>query len=224
MHDIRALGRVPKCVRGTSEAQVQERKLASRLRKARKNGRVSAVEEAELAHLGNAIQLPNRSEKLMEDIRAFGRVPKRVHGRSDADVWERNMELRLRKARKFGLSAAQEAELAELRASEINGLEEAKASPDVLAPFADGAGNRLEQDLLMFSNGIRTRALQRRVQRYLVYVSDPALQSRSEVQKYKELVIICSSAVCRVSGRQGRVPKASSVAYGRRRLPPSPAL
>ena len=74
-------------------------------------------------------------------------------------------------------------ELAELRAREIGGLNEAEVPPQALGPYADVAANRLEQDLLMFSNGIRTRALQRRVQRYLVYVSDPALQSRPEVQK-----------------------------------------
>ena len=53
-------------------------------------------------------------------------------------------------------------ELADLRASEIGGLAKAEVPPDALVPFADVAVNRPEQDLLMFSNGIRTRAFQRR--------------------------------------------------------------
>ena len=115
----------------------------------------------------------------MQDIRAFGRIPKEVRGSSEAQLQERRLAERLRRAKQAGLlSAAQKSELAELKASELGGLAEAEAPPDPLDPFADDAANRLEQDLLMFSNGIRTRALQRRLRRYQRYVGDPALQSR----------------------------------------------
>ena len=98
------------------------------------------------------------------------------------------------------VSDAQEAELAELRAIEIGGLAEADAPPDPLDPFADDAANRLEQDLLMFTNGIRTRTLRRRVERYQKYMADPALQFRPEVQKYTEHVQrACAKAAGRAS-------------------------
>ena len=220
MQGICALGRVPKQVQGQSEAQVLERRLATRLSKARAAGAVSAAQETELANLGEAVQLAGwskqvlrrsarvlrNSERLLQDILAFGRVPKTVRGRSKAQARERNLAVRLRKAREAGdLCAAQEAQLAELRASEIGGLEEAEAPPDALAPFADDAASRLEQDLLMFSNDMRTRALQRRVQRYQRYVGDPALQSRPEVQKYREpLEVACASAAGPASYVAGR--------------------
>ena len=106
------------------------------------------------------------SEQLLKDICAFGRVPKQVRGSSEAETRERNLCDRLRKVRQAGLlSAAQETQLAELRAREHGGLAEAEAPPDPWDAFAGDAGNRLEQDLLMFSNGIRTRALQRRLRR-----------------------------------------------------------
>ena len=63
---------------------------------------------------GDASQLAASSEQLLHDIRAFGRVPKQVRGSSDAQVRERNLAFRLRKARAAGrVSAAQEAELSD---------------------------------------------------------------------------------------------------------------
>ena len=193
---VRDFGRLPKAVRGDSEAQVRERNLASKLSKARVAGHLSAAQESELLALdGGADSI----EQLLQAIRDFGRLPKAVRGDSEAQARERNLAQRLRRAA-GRLSAAQEAQLAELRASEIGGLEEAEAPPDPLDPFADDAANRLEQDLLMFSNGIRTRALQRRLRRYQRYVGDPALQSRPEVQKYREqLQVSCASAAGRAS-------------------------
>ena len=119
LQDIHAFGRVPKSIRGSSELQVRERNLEKRLRKAREAGHLSAAQEAELADLGDAIQLAGTSkqpsEQLLQDIRAFGRVPKSIRGSSELQVRERNLEKRLRKAREAGhLSAAQEAELADL--------------------------------------------------------------------------------------------------------------
>merc|ERR1711911_299608 len=113
LQDIRAFGRVPKSIRGSLELQVRERNLEKRLREAREAGRLSAAQEAELADLGDAIQLAGRTEQLLQDIRAFGRVPEKVRGSSEAQVRERNLARRLRKAREAGhLSAAEGAELA----------------------------------------------------------------------------------------------------------------
>ena len=135
MKAIRAFGKVPQLVRGKSDAQVQERKLAYRLRKARREGLVSAEDEAELARLdSDAQQLPEdpsdaaqlageqRIRELMEAIRAFAKVPQRVRGTSDAQVEERNLAYRLRNARRDGLlSAEDETELARLDAMETTG-------------------------------------------------------------------------------------------------------
>ena len=141
------------------------------------------------------------TQELLQDIRAFGRIPKEVRGSSEAQLQERHLAEKLRKAKYAGLlSAAEEFELAEIKASELGGLAEAEAPPDPLDPFADDAANRLEQDLLMFSNGIQPRELQRRLRRYQRYVGDPALQSRPEVQKYREqLQLTCASAAGRAS-------------------------
>ena len=70
-------------------AEVRERMLALRLKNAKIHRRFLAAEKSELADLGDAIQLAENSEQLMQDIRGLGRVPKRVHGRSEADAWER---------------------------------------------------------------------------------------------------------------------------------------
>ena len=74
------LGRVPHEVRGSSEADVQERNLGIRLRKARQAGLLSAAQESELAVLSDATQPAGTSEQLLQDIRAFGRVPHEVRG------------------------------------------------------------------------------------------------------------------------------------------------
>ena len=115
LEDIRAFGRVPQLVRGSSDAAKRERNLGSRLRKARQAGLLSAAQESELAVLSDATQPAGTSEQLLQDIRAFGRVPHEVRGSSEADVQERNLGGKLRRARQAGLlSAAQEFELAAL--------------------------------------------------------------------------------------------------------------
>merc|ERR1711873_255437 len=90
--------------------------LAERLRKAKQTGLLSAAEESELAELaGDAVQLAGTTQDLLQDIRAFGRIPKEVRGSSEAQLQERSLAQKLRKAKQAGrLSAAQESELAEL--------------------------------------------------------------------------------------------------------------
>ena len=66
---------------------------------------------------GDAVQLAGTSHQLLQDIRAFGRIPKEVRGDSAAQVQERHLAERLRKAKQEGLlSAAQKSELADLNA------------------------------------------------------------------------------------------------------------
>ena len=61
---------------------------------------------------GGAIQPAGRTERLLEDIRAFGRLRHVVRGRSEADVQERQLGIRLTKARQARLlPAAPESEL-----------------------------------------------------------------------------------------------------------------
>ena len=66
----------------------------------------AAAQEEELAHLGEAIQLADGSEQLMQEIRALGRVPKAVRGDAAAQASERQLALRLRRARDAGEASA----------------------------------------------------------------------------------------------------------------------
>ena len=50
------------------------------------------------SNAGDASQLAGKIEQLLQDIRAFGRVPKQVRGSSDAQVRERNLAKRLSRA------------------------------------------------------------------------------------------------------------------------------
>ena len=176
LKDIFALGRLPR-----QRGQTSERHLYVKLWRARVNGKLSSDQEARLSDLG-AIDVG----VLVQEICALGRIPQRVSGESEAEVSERSLAYRLQFARQLGrLSGAQEARLA---------LVEAMAPPDPMDGFLDDAGNRLEQDLLMVSVGIRNPALAKRLQRYQRFVDDPVLQSRLEVQKYrKALQEACAS-------------------------------
>ena len=72
--------------------------------------------EASASHLpmamdGDAPQL-STAAALMQEIRIFGRLPKRVNGTSEAQTAERNLAKRFNKAREAGrLTAEHEAEL-----------------------------------------------------------------------------------------------------------------
>ena len=56
--EIRTFGRLPKEVKGTSEAQTAERNLAKRFKKARAAGRLTAEHEAQLTAMdGDAPEL-----------------------------------------------------------------------------------------------------------------------------------------------------------------------
>ena len=87
-------------------------------------GHLSAAQQSELDALDGRAADPNGTSQLMQDIRAFGRLPKEVRGSSEVQVQERNLAERLRKARVAGhLSAAQQSELDALgeRAAHLHG-------------------------------------------------------------------------------------------------------
>ena len=107
MLDIRALGRLPQLKRSKDAAQTAERNLAKRLGKARAAGHLTAEHEAELTAMdveqpaGDAPQLArDQTTCLMQDIRAFGRIPETKSGKDAAQTAERNLAQRLRKAKK----------------------------------------------------------------------------------------------------------------------------
>ena len=113
---------------------------------------------AEVHETGGAPQL---ADTLMEDIRILGRLPREC--KPDECTLARKLDNAKRRKR---LSTEQLAEIEEIRARTTEAPTEADAPPDPLDPFADEAANRLEQDLLMASNGMRPTIVMRRIHRY----------------------------------------------------------
>ena len=81
-----------------------------------------------------------------------------------------------------------------MRAREVRPLAEVDAPPDPMDPFADEAANRLEQDVLMATNGIRPRTVMQRIARYKKYMTQPAALQMDIVQKYKDEVVQAAAA------------------------------
>ena len=127
-----------------------------------------------------------RFETLMEAIREFGRLPKESR---TASKKERSLAMRLRDAKRGGnLSDEHKAELAAMSAKELGSLEEVDLPPDHTDRFADMAGNRLEQDLLMVMNGTNRKKVLQRMIRYKKYLTHPGA-CIVIVEKYKDKVI-----------------------------------
>ena len=115
--EIRALGHLPRDTRGLGE----EYKLAHRLQYARKEGRLSQAELAELEAIPRYAALPPVAERmarvvaermttLMAEIRTLGHLPRR-HGNGES-AQEKRLGFRLQNAKKKKqLSPAQLAEL-----------------------------------------------------------------------------------------------------------------
>ena len=110
MQAIQTLGRLPK---ETRKATKDERQLADKLRRARRAGKLSGEEEAELAAMStndSELAAMSANDSLMQAIRMLGRVPKDTLW---AYTHERRLAWRLRRARREGrLSREDEAELA----------------------------------------------------------------------------------------------------------------
>ena len=112
MQEICELGRLPKRPQGAAPEQVAERSLQKRLYKARSGQKLTAEDEAELQQLGDAPQL---AEKLMQEIRELGRLPREVRASGPEQIEERRLAVRLRIARRQKmLTPDHEAELAAL--------------------------------------------------------------------------------------------------------------
>ena len=134
------------------------------------------------------------ADPLMQAIRTHGRLPKRI--RTDTKD-ERLLAENLRRARRAGkLSGEKKAELAAMSANELGTLEEADAPPDPMDPFADEAASRFEQDVLMATNGIRTRTVMPRIARYRKYKTQPAALQMDFVQWYVGPVVQAAAALC----------------------------
>ena len=164
MRAIRTYGRLPN---ETGTVTKDERQLARKLRRARREGKLSGEEEAELAAMSandSELAAMSANDSLMQAIRTLGRLPKETR---TATKDEQQVALNLHRARRAGkLSGEEAAEVAAMIANELGTLQEADAPPDPMDPFADEAANSLEQDVLMATNGIRPRTVMRRIARY----------------------------------------------------------
>ena len=60
--------------------------------------------------------------------------------------------------------------------------------------YADEAENRLEQDLMLLSNGHRTRDLLRRLKQYKDFIVSPGAENTEFAQKYKQRIQAASAA------------------------------
>ena len=100
--DIRDVGRMPRRVQGGDSETAVEHSLSNRFRKARAVGRFIFEHEAALAAL--LAWLLQEHDQLMEDLCAFGRVPKEVKGSGPAEAAERGLAGRFRRARASGRS------------------------------------------------------------------------------------------------------------------------
>ena len=185
MQEVRGFGRYPM----ESRQDVGERQLADKLRKARKAKRFSPAQEAELQVLQQAAR----------DARAEARIAQaeELMQQKLCDAW---------KAKKF--SPEQEAELkalqqAEKDAKDAADIAEARDKPNPNEGFADEAHNKIDQDLMMLENGIRTRDLLRRLDKYKVLVFSPSAQHEEFAEEYAERV---REALAMSAGKSRYVP------------------
>ena len=81
------------------------------------------------------------------------------------------------------------AELATFRDNDIGALEELVQEADPLSGFAAESKNRLEQDLQLYREGVRTRELTRRLHKYEKCMTDPALQDNASLNMNNDLVL-----------------------------------
>ena len=78
MEAVRSMGRWPKrFFKPTSEAQILEDNLACRLRKAIRKHQIPAENEAELIQMFDASEGLPYAERVLQGVRALGRLPRR---------------------------------------------------------------------------------------------------------------------------------------------------
>ena len=223
---VRELGRYPKRPpRGKIDekhaidvcpAQQREWKLACDVFTARRSKHFSPEQEAELEALQQAEKQASEAarevarikaaEDLMQEVRNLGRYPKEGLTRPTDEI---HLAEKLRKARSTKqISAEQEAELKALQQAEKDAkvaadIAEARDKPNPNEGFADEAHNKIDQDLMMLENGIRTRDLLRRLDKYKVLVSSPSAQHEEFAEEYAERV---REALAMSAGKSRYVP------------------
>ena len=128
-------------------------------------------------------------ELLMEEIKALGYIPNCRGEHSDLyQRWHRAVQSGKLTPEQIQEAEALTAAHAASLAQSMDPPPEACAPPDPLYAFAEEAENRLEQDLLMASSGMRTKQIMRRIQRYKKFFNEPALQENATVLQYKSLM------------------------------------
>ena len=122
-------------------------------------------------------------------IRNLGRMPQR-HPKATEEEPELLAEHRLATSLKHfrtvnKLTAEEEQELGHLEAA---GLEDATAAPDPDEKFAAEAANRLDQTLLMLSDGICTKAVLQRARTYKRLLAKPGAHLTQWAQTYGQRI------------------------------------
>ena len=133
-------------------------------------------------------------DKIMQEIRALGYIPKLSCGTTKENKEHDNLRKRYDRCVETGKITSEQKQEAEaltaaheaLLVQSMDPPPEAAAPPDPLDAFAEEAESRLEQDLLMASNGMRTYKLMQRIRRYKKYFDEPALQNNALVLQYRE--------------------------------------
>ena len=154
MDEIRSLGSYPREFGAT-------RKLAHKRRKAEAAGEfsISQLEEQKIMRAQQEEKArTDQADLIMKEIRALGYIPKRHSEQSQVyKKYNKAVKSNILSSEQIGeaeaLTAAHTASLAQ----SLHPPPEACAPPDPLDAFAEEAANRLEQDLLMASSGMRTK-------------------------------------------------------------------
>ena len=192
MDEIRSLGSYPRESGAT-------RNLAERRRRAEAAGEFSISQLEELKTMKEQQDETARTgqvQLLMEEVKDLGYIPKWTGEHADLLYrWRRAVQSGKLTPEQIQEAEALTAAHAASLAQSMDPPPEACAPPDPLDAFAEEAENRLEQDLLMASSGMRTKQVMRRIQRYKKFFNEPALQENATVLQYKSLMQQASQTV-----------------------------
>jgi len=204
---VKKLGRFPqRRKKPISDAESHEDSLAQKVSKHRRNINDDVWQELkdlELKDLGtDAIQAAENNtivEELIAEVREFGRFPRRNKAVTPEGKTENSLAQRLREKRLLiSDDVWQELEALSITvnprhtAESAHLLELADEPPDPMAGFADEAESKLEQDLMLFSSGDRTRDLTRRLKKYKDFIAKPSAAHTEFSQKYKQRILTVS--------------------------------
>ena len=187
LKSIRALGRLPKRHPQATEQQPElfrENKLAECYKNMK--WRFTTEEQAELCSLPQDL---DAKATTLAAIRNLGRMPSQHPKATEAEpelLAEHRLAESLKHFRRVNkLTAEEEQELGHLEAA---GLEDATAAPDPDEKFAAEAANRLDQTLLMLSDGICTKAVVQRARTYKRLLAKPGARLTQWAQVYGQRI------------------------------------